>query len=294
MLPNFIGIGAPKAGTTWLFQCLREHPQVFIAPCKETNFFDYGTIAGRLHEYQAHFSGAAGQLAVGEISTRYLTSMCAPERILNYLPAARLFVTLRNPIEQIYSHYWHLSRQNFHQWSRATAPATFEQALEQYQDRLLGPARYARHIERWLKHFDRSQLLVILYDDIETRPAEVMQTLCEFLRVDARFQAPSLQRRDATVRQGTSPRSPLHARLHASLYRQINRGLYAPLKKIVGTNSAIRLKDTLRVRPIMEALFQRQGYPPMSRQTRALLYDRVAPDIQELAGLIDRDLSRWQ
>ncbi|MDH3604785.1 MAG: sulfotransferase, partial [Candidatus Tectomicrobia bacterium] len=96
-LPTFIGIGAPKAGTTWLFRCLQEHPAVFAAAVKETNFFDYATITGRMHEYAAHFSTAAGCQAVGEISTRYLTSCRAPFRIRTYLPTARLFVTVRNP-----------------------------------------------------------------------------------------------------------------------------------------------------------------------------------------------------
>ena len=127
MLPNFIGIGAPKAGTTWLFNCLQEHPQVFVAPVKETKFFDDENIEGRILEYEAHFRGAEGAIAVGEISTRYLSSnRGAAERIHRYLPEVRLFVSLRNPSDQAYSHYWHLRRQNFHQWKRANLPETFE------------------------------------------------------------------------------------------------------------------------------------------------------------------------
>ncbi|PON15180.1 hypothetical protein C2W62_25225 [Candidatus Entotheonella serta] len=56
MRPTFIGIGAPKAGTTWLYHCLREHPDVFMGAVKETRFFDYGTIDGRMAEYYAHFT----------------------------------------------------------------------------------------------------------------------------------------------------------------------------------------------------------------------------------------------
>ena len=83
MLPNFIGIGAPKAGTTWLFKCLDEHPEVFVAAVKETSFFDYGTIEGRFAEYEAHFVGSEGYPAVGEVSTRYLSSHRAPARVIN-------------------------------------------------------------------------------------------------------------------------------------------------------------------------------------------------------------------
>src|SRR5947208_7454350 len=111
MLPNFIGIGAPKAGTTWLAKCLAEHPQVFMAAVKKTNFFDYAAIEGRMTEYEIHFAGAEGKKAVGEYSVRYLLSAHAPERIQQILPGVRLIVSFRNPIDQVYSHYWHLHRQ---------------------------------------------------------------------------------------------------------------------------------------------------------------------------------------
>src|ERR1700730_8549447 len=101
MLPNFIGIGAPKAGTTWLFLCLKEHPQIFVAERKETNFFDYNNAENRLPEYEEHFANSSGFEAVGEISTRYLTSTRAPERIRSVIPNVRLFVSLRNPIDQV-------------------------------------------------------------------------------------------------------------------------------------------------------------------------------------------------
>src|SRR4051812_10446290 len=72
ILPNFIGIGAPKAGTTWLAKCLGEHPQVFMAAVKETEFWKLADAEHRLPEYATHFSTADGQRAVGEFSVRYL------------------------------------------------------------------------------------------------------------------------------------------------------------------------------------------------------------------------------
>jgi hypothetical protein len=293
MLPNFIGIGAPKAGTTWLFRCLQEHPEVFVASCKETNFFDYATIEGRGGEYEAHFAGGAGFVAVGEISTRYLTSLRAPERIRTLIPDARLFVSLRNPIDQVYSHYWHLARQNFHQWGAENVPPSFEAALASYEQRLLEPALYHKHLRRWLEYFDRSQLLVILYDDIRARPREVLSTVYSFLGVQSAVQPPSLTEAGSSVRRGTSPKSPRLGEIHRSLYDQLNRNIYYPLKQLVGAPTAIRIKDALRVRPILESLFQQEGYPEMPPRTRALLRSRFAEDIRSLAGLIRRDLSHW-
>ncbi|ETX05430.1 MAG: hypothetical protein ETSY2_22955 [Candidatus Entotheonella gemina] len=179
MLPTFIGIGAPKAGTTWLYRCLREHPDVFMALVKETRFFDYGTIDGRMAEYHAHFTGSHGYAARGEFSTRYLTSYRAPERIQHYLPEIRLIVAVRNPMEQVYSHYWHLLRQNFHQWHPDRLPCSFETALDHYPDALLEPASYDKHLQRWRQHFHASQLLILFYDDICHQPRDVLKTVYE-------------------------------------------------------------------------------------------------------------------
>jgi hypothetical protein len=294
MLPNFIGIGAPKAGTTWLSKCLAEHPEVFVAAVKETSFFDYGTIEGRFAEYEAHFSGSDKYPAVGEVSTRYLSSVRAPARIKRHIPDARLFASLRNPIDQIYSHYWHLSRQNFHRWQGESVPRTFEEALERFEANMLEPALYFKHLQKWLEHFDRSQLLVLYYDDIKTRPADVFKTLCGHLGVADSFTPPSLTKKDSSMRQGVSPKSPTLGRAHSYLYTRLNTRFYYPLKQIFGVRNAERLKNSLRIRPTMEYLFFRKGYPEMKPATRAHLRERLAEEINNLADLTGRDLSHWQ
>jgi len=293
MLPNFIGIGAPKAGTTWLFRCLQEHPAVFLAPVKETKFFDEEIIEGRLSDYEAHFQRADGASAVGEISVRYLASHRAPARIHELLPHVKLFVSLRNPIEQVYSHYWHLRRQNFHNWNAAQLPDSFEEALDKYEQTLVDPAFYSTHLRRWLNDFDPSQLHIILYDDIREQPRQVLADLFAFLGVDPAFQPPSVNATGSSVRRGQSPRSRLLGRVHAVLYDQLNRRIYDPLKYLVGSWTADRIKETLKVREILALPFLRQGYPDMSADTRSSLQARFAEDIQQLQALTGRDLGTW-
>jgi len=293
-LPNLIGLGAPKAGTTWLFRCLSEHPEVFMAPRKETNFFHAETIEGRLGEYQEYFTGAQSFRVVGEISVRYFHSPRAPERIKRHIPSARLFVSLRNPIEQVYSHYWHLHRQNFHEYDRSLVPSTFEEALERYQERLVEPAYCSRALARWLEYFDRSQIHVILFDDISARPASVLAELYAFAGVNGSFQPASMTQVDSDVRRGVSPRSPFHDRAHRFLYQHLARRLYYRLKLTLGLQRAVRLAESLRARQLMEALFYRSGYPPMSERTRAALRERFSEEVQQLSRLIGRDLSHWK
>ena len=294
MLPNYIGIGAPKAGTTWLAQCLGEHPQVFMAAVKETEFWKLADAGQRLDEYQAHFKGAAGKPAVGEYSVRYLSLPGVPERLRNFLPDARLIVSLRNPIDQVYSNYWHLQRQNFNLPDPSQAPRSIEAALRDHREFLLTPARYATHLARWLAHFPREQLLVLRYDDIQKSPAAVLQRVFTHLGVDGDFTPPSLREKGSAVRQGTSPRSESAARWHGSVYQTLVRGAYTPLKRLLGTRNAARVKEALRVRTLMERLFMRQGYPPMRAETRAVLAQEFASERDELANLTGLNFDSWK
>ncbi|HVX09722.1 MAG TPA: sulfotransferase domain-containing protein [Pirellulales bacterium] len=294
MLPNFIGIGAPKAGTTWLARCLGEHPQIFMAAVKETSFFRYADPDGRIKEYEEHFAGAEGAVAVGEFTTSYLESDRPPVAINRLLPQVRLLVSLRNPIDQVYSHYWHLARQNFHLWAARDVPRSFEEAVECQPDRLFAVTQYHHHLRRWLNYFERRQLLILFYDDLRCHPQQVLCQVYDFLGVDPSFVAPSTQESGATVRRGVSPRSSGSGRMHAILYDRLNRCVYRPLKNLLGVRRAARLKDLFHIRQVMETVFFQPGYPPMHPDTRAMLAKRFADEIGALEELTGKDLSHWK
>lgn len=293
VLPTFIGIGAPKAGTTWLFRCLQAHPEVFMAPAKETNFFDYRTIEGRFDEYTAHFRDHDAQPAVGELSTRYLGSERAPARIREVIPDVRLFVSLRNPVDQVYSHYWHLRRQNFHRWRVSPVPESIEEALDAFPDLLLRPARYGEHLERWLSWFDRDRLLVLTYDEIEAAPEAVLRALYGFVGVDNRFLPAEYRDRGSVVRRGVAPRGAVAEAVHARLRSLLSRGVYMPMKRALGVPRADRLKEALGIRPLLERIFFRQGYPPMSADTRERLVEVFRADVDRTTDLTGRELAHW-
>jgi hypothetical protein len=291
-LPTFLGLGAPKAATTWLAKCLDDHPDVFVADVKETKFFSWGHTIRTLEDYRAHFADVDEEAAVGEITTSYLYWDGTVDRVQDVLPEAQLFVSLRNPMDQVYSHYWHLRRQNFHQ-DEQPRPDSFEQALEMYPEKLLRPARYAEHLERWLSRFDRDQMHVLLYDDIQARPAAAVQSLYDFLGVDPSVRPPQLATNDKSVRRGTSPRNSVFERLYTGLYDGLTQYVYHPVKRWVGPARAERLKNALQVRETMEALLREDGYPDMDSDTRMRLRDHFADDIARLEDLTDRDLSHW-
>src|ERR1043166_6011740 len=103
ILPNYIGIGVPKAGTTWLAKCLGDHPEVFMAAVKEVDFFKYPDFTEKIPLYASHFAGSEGCKAIGEFTVRYFALPGVPQRVRQLLPNARLLLCLRNPVDQVVS-----------------------------------------------------------------------------------------------------------------------------------------------------------------------------------------------
>ena len=118
-LPNFLVIGAAKSGTTSFFTYLGQHPDIFISPVKDPNFFafsgesplDYhisdipwvlGSVR-KIENYKALFSRATFHSAIGEASGTYLFHPRAAERIYRFIPDAKLIAILRNPVDRAYS-----------------------------------------------------------------------------------------------------------------------------------------------------------------------------------------------
>lgn len=292
-LPDFLGLGAPKCATTWIFRCLAEHPEIHIPAVKEIGFFDFLTeIDHRIPEYQNYFEGAESNQKTGEIYPLYFASERAVERVRRHLPEARLFISLRNPVEQIHSFYWHLRRQNTLLNHRGHH-LDLEGALAEKYELIVPHALFGLNLSRWRKAFDSKQIKVIFYDDIKTAPDESIRQLFEFLGVDSNYVPASLGARSARTRKGVSPRSPLVDRIHTMTYNGLNRYIYHPLKNRIGFVAAWKIKEKLRIRQVMQKVFMKEGYPVISPKERALILDIVKDDIRLLQSQTGRDLSAW-
>ena len=199
-LPDFLILGAQKAGTTALYAYLRWHPQITGPSFKEVSFFDRHYVRGE-RWYRAHMPVRRSGI-VGEASPSYLFHPSAPERVARMLPGARLIALLRNPVDRAFSHYQHevaLGREEL----------PFEDALAREDERMVGevermlrdPAyfsyawwnytyaargRYAEQLERWFGSFPSEQLLVLLTDELAADTGATYERVLEFLGVDAR------------------------------------------------------------------------------------------------------------
>jgi hypothetical protein len=294
VMPNFFIIGAMKAGTTSIYHYLGEHPEIFMSPRKEPNFFAFEdrvsfsgpgdsqlTWVASLNSYRSLFEGALHEKAVGEASTLYLYSPTSAARIREHLPHARFIAILRDPVDRAYSNYLHWFR-------RGSEPlADFSEAIRSEEKRVrenwspgwhyVRKGFYHRQLTRYAEVFPRSRMMVRLYDDLVADPLGLMRDIFRFLEVDDGF-VPDVSRRYNT---GRMPRSTL---LHRLLVRP--HALRSLLKPLLPKTLRRRWATILRERNL-------QTPPPLSAELRAELQNVYREDIVQLQDLIRRDLSRW-
>ena len=281
---DFIGIGAPKCGTTWLSAQLEAHPQIGFAPDKEVYYFA-DTIMRRLAGKELHcfdrgeawydeqFPALAGALSIrGEFCPSYLYSEEAAARIAAYRPEIKLLLCLRPPVEMIYSWYWYNRNAVV-----ATLPETFAGMMENPFLRDLGC--YARHLRPYLDRFRAENFLVVQFDAIRREPDRVRQRVYQFLNVDPAFQ-PQLE---AGKNEARAPRFPL---LQSSAQR-----VYEGISALPGVGKL--LKSPVVAKTLQSASHRlntkSQRYEPLTPEARRKWEAYYADDQEELSHQL-RDL----
>ncbi|MEX1133498.1 MAG: sulfotransferase [Acidimicrobiia bacterium] len=264
-LPTFLIIGAQRSGTTTLARRLGEHPQVFMALRKELEYFDQHYQRG-LEWYSSFFATAGEEIQFGEASPSYLFEPIAIRRIADVLPDVRLLVTLRNPVDRAYSHYWHNR-------ARKKETLTFAEALEaeiarttsddvsHFRFSYASRGYYAEQLDEVLRHFPRSALHVEIAEETNASPVEALARIYRFLEVDPEFIPKTIDRRFNAHAEFRSVRlwekSNALPRTLAKLIKRVNRK----------TN---------------------QQYPAMDQETRTRLETMYQESNQRLAAFLGR------
>jgi len=294
VLPNLIGIGAPKAATTYLARELGKHPDIYLVPSKELFLLSYGDRNLARAEYDAAFKGVQERYRL-EFSTVYLSSTHALETARQFFSDQRFIVSLRNPVEQIQSHYWHLLRQNFGRWQTFDKPPSLLEALDLFPESLLEPALYGKYLDEWISAFGRDRFIILFYDDIKSDPGGVLAGICKRLDIPIRPDLLGVTKDPSTdTRKGVQPRSAMSHKLYTRLYKWTTVGPYQWLKMNFGVRRIDTLKESLHLRQVVQALFFRTGYPDIGQEGRILLTERVQKDLQHLASVIGDDrVLKW-
>src|SRR5687768_1623442 len=282
---NFMMIGVAKAGTTSFFRYLDEHPQIFMCEIKATNYFGYEDARDwkwadegdapllqnfpvrTLEAYEAVFDKATNESAIGEVSPQYFRCPTAARRIHEYVPNAKLVLSLRNPAERAFSGFMMRTR-------RGEPVRGFYEELT-LQSSHVKEGFYYKRLKRYLDLFPKDQLKVYIFEEFKKDPAQTVVDLYGFLGVDTSFLP------DTSVRHnpGAIPKVRLLNRLF------YNTTLINMAKSVVPEGLHLKLKQIQQL--------NQSSAPKLPADLRSKLLNFYREDIFKLEGLLNRDLSIW-
>lgn len=312
VLPNFFIVGAPKAGTTSLYHYLDQHPDVYMSPVKEPNYFAeeirlgnvsaqwqdwahreynslqlylrgpmqekrFGGIVTRWSDYLKLFESVNGEKAIGEASVCYLWSKTAARSIASTTPHAKIVMVLRNPVDRAFSQYKRavasgLIRKSFREQVRNS----IKNKCDQFE--LLNPflefGLYYDQVKRYTEQFSADNLRIYLYEEFKRAPTQITADIFRFLGVDPQF-SPDIS----------------HKHLQTSLPRfkwisfMLKKcGVWSPLKSMVPGDFVPFVK---------KCVFRNKQRVEVDPVDRVQLSNYYREDIIRLSRLINRDLHAW-
>ncbi len=273
---DFIGLGAQKSATSWIYANLYEHPEICI-PIKELHFFSRDRFANGRGWYENHFSKCASLRLRGEFSTSYLYSDVAASRMYEMYPHAKLIAVLREPVARAFSQY-----RNAIKAGEIGEEVSFDSYIQKEKS-ALEQGLYAAQIVRYIELFPRPQILILIQDDIEKDPKQFMAAIYAFLGIDSSF-------------------------VSSMLYKEINT---ARTPRAIGVDRTMH-KAAEALRGIgfdhLVHMFRKSGIPDMVRRLNtkktkhtAVEFDRskytpfFSEDVQKLSEITGRDLAEeWK
>ncbi|MCA9245919.1 MAG: sulfotransferase [Planctomycetales bacterium] len=250
MFPNFLCIGAPKAGTTWLFDNLRRHPDVWLPKYKSMQYFSGKAAAVRRKKfrrllrrevladmswrqslwdlryffhpriddrwYASLFEAGRGYRAVGEIAPSYSAlDDQQVARVRELMPETRVIFFLRNPVERLWSHAMLTVVRNTGRQIERVPAAELRAFIA--SDSSTKRTDYLETYRRWSQAFGENRVFVGFFEEIAHAPGELLTRVCNFLEIDddlRHFQ----QTKDRNIFKGLG--CPLPGPLEVELYRQ--------------------------------------------------------------------------
>lgn len=290
MLPNFLVVGAQKAGTTSLHNYLQAHPDIYLPAQKETKFFVHERHYSKgIGFYEsAYFSERTVESAVGEVDPDYMYCEQSLPRIIQHLnpDSLKVIFIFRNPVERAFSQY-------LMNYRRGHESLSFEEAIATESSRIrLGHMEnlrysyatrgyYLRQVERFLQHIDRSRMLFLLSETLESDPVHCLQEVYRFLNVKEDFEPPNIGER---FHQATAPRS--HALARRLQVQGLERRL---LRRFIPSTSLRRSLRNWLVRFNQSGQNTMRMDPEIHRQ----LVQDFSVENTRLADFLGRDLGSW-
>ena len=295
ILPNFICGGAPKSGTTTLYDILKNHPDIYLSAYKEPYFFNNDEYYKNGIEWysKTFFNDYTGQKIIGDFTPNYLTTDGVPEKIESTLgKEVKFLFILRNPVDRAYSQFLHNKRDQ-------KEPLIFEKALDEEKDRIdtykkennsvyvmkygyVQQSLYADRINKYIDIFGKERVLVLIFEEVFKDIEKYISSILDFLNLN----------QEVTLKLDikSNPSQVARSRI---------------FKKILYKNSFIKrffkklIPSTLtrkKIRKIIQTLNNKpQEYDKLLPEVKTnMVAQYFKNDISKLENILGRDLDVWK
>lgn len=271
--PTFVGIGVQRGGTSWLYECLNEHPQVFM-PRKEMHFFDLEYEKGT-EWYREQFTKGEGVEASGEFTPDYMAVPEAIERLAAFDSDLKVIITLREPISRAYSAY------NLYKSHGRYADKSFSEAIA-FDRFILEQSLYSKQLINIFSKFKKENIYIALYEDIAKSPRQFFSSVCQFLGLDDSFVPSALK-----VRKNTSAMSNMQGKINLpAIQKKVMNSPFRSLAKKL-KNTAAFSKVVQKIQAASEDGSYRDDIDPRVKE-------EILQDINRVEELTGLNLSSWK
>lgn len=288
--PDFLVVGAGRAGTTSLHQYLARHPDVYLPTTKAPSYW-YAVARPAAAElpasfvrsertYKSLFGGCRADQRCGEVSPVYLAATDVPARVVSQCPDIRIVLILRHPVDRVYARW--VARRRDGLEPTPTFEALLDKEWSQPLERDDAHATYMASgivtptLRQWFALVPEERRLVLWFEDFARDTGGSMRTVCRFLGVRDDVDLGTARRHNAS---GGRIRHPLVRGIWAASF---------PLRRAVRPLVPVSLRDAA-----FRLATRRVDALPLAAETRARLTARYAEEIRSLAELTGRDLTAW-
>jgi len=274
--PNFFIVGAPKAGTTSLYEYLKDIPGIFMSPVKEPKYFSEVHIVPGFSQkkrldkkqYLSLFNRVKDEKIIGEASPGNLMDPKAPFLIHDINPTAYILISLRDPVARLFSSYlMYIRIGNFH--------LSFHEEIEnsmKNRPRWLESGRYYDSVKRYLELFGSKHVKTLIFEEWIKNPTNTVQEILQFLGINYEI--------DHFNEEAHNPFSVSRGSVATSIMGSGKiKGL---VEKYLSSSTRRILKEKI--------LTNKQEKPKMEKKDRDFLIDFYKDDVKKLANLLGRKL----
>lgn len=283
-LPTFIVPGAQKSGTTWLFECLDEHPEIYVPRQKELHYFcpmdecRFSTCDKGLTWYRERFPDAENIKAAGDLSTDYMYYPGIARQLYDLNKNLKIIFLLRNPVDRSYSAYW--------MWRRHKSDLPPFKTMIANDSSLVRRGYYFRQVLPFIKLFGMSQVRIYIYEEITKQPEIFFKDIFQTISVDPTFVPRTMNKKVAGTKN--YPRG-----LDKIVYKLGSKIINTPLLQ----SGWRELRRKTNVQENILGWFGydegKQSYPEMGVEDRKSLQELYRKENSQLIELLERGEEIW-